>query len=82
MSDLTPKIIFNPEGNGTGDACIANISPAERKKRMRFGIMQMTISAAILAALLLLDVEKIWRLVLYLPLAAAFSGFFQARDKT
>ena len=65
-----------------GEVCIANISPAERRKRLRFGAIQFGISALILAALLIFGADKLWRLVLYLPLAAAFSGIFQARDKT
>ena len=52
MSEQPPKIIFNPDGNGAGDACVPNISPAERKKRMDFGILQLVIAFGILAVML------------------------------
>ena len=62
--------------------CIANISPAERLKRLKFAIFQFVISLAILAAMLIIGVDKIWRLTLFLPLAAGASSYFQWRDKT
>ena len=65
-----------------GDVCIANISPAERRKRMRFGIVQFVITLSILAVLLAFGVDKTWRLLLVLPFTAAATGYFQARDKT
>jgi len=70
------------ENEDVSEVCIANISPAERRKRMNFGIIQFVVSLAILAILILTGVDKAWRLVLFLPFAAAFSGYFQARDKT
>jgi hypothetical protein len=82
MSDPTPKIVFNPEGNGTGDACIPNISPRERKKRQQFGTMQIVFGVIFLAALLLLGVDKTWRLLVFMPFAAGASSIFQALDKT
>jgi len=60
----SPKIVFNPEGNEPIDACIPNISPIERQKRMNFGIIQLVITFAILAAMLYLGVDKFWRLPL------------------
>ena len=68
-----PKIVFNPDGNGSGDACIPNISPAERKKRMNFGI---------LAAMLFLGADKLWRLPLFALFSAGAVSIFQALDKT
>ena len=58
MSEPTPKIIFNPDGEGTGDACIPNISPAERKKRMDFGILQLVIAFGVFAAMLYFGADK------------------------
>lgn len=66
FSDPTPKIVFNPEGNESAEVCIANISPAERKKRMNFGIFQLMITFGILAVMLYFGVDKLWRLPLYL----------------
>lgn len=82
FSDSTPKITLNPEGNDSGNVCIANISPAERKKRMHFGIMQFIFGAIILAALLLFGADNVWRLPLFMIFAAGGSSIFQALDKT
>lgn len=70
------------EDEGNYQVCLANISPAERRKRLRFGIIQFVISLVILGAMLYFDVHKLWRLTLILPFGAAAAGFFQWRDKT
>ena len=82
MSEPTPKIIFNPEGDSTGDACVPNISPAERKKRMDFGILQIVITFGILAALLYFGADKLWRLPLFAMFSSGAVSIFQALDKT
>ena len=82
MSEPTPKIVFNPEGNSTGDACIPNISPAERKKRMRFGIIQLAITFIIFAAMLVFGADKLWRLPLFAMFSSGAVSIFQALDKT
>jgi len=82
MSELTPKIVFNPEGNGTGDACVPNISPVERRKRMNFGIIQLVITFGIFAAMLYFGVDKLWRLPLFALFSAGAVSIFQALDKT
>ena len=79
---MSEKITFNPEGTGVGEVCIANISPKERQKRMRFGIIQFIISLGILGALIAFDVNPLWRLALYFMFSAAAAGYFQAKDKT
>ena len=66
----------------TGEVCIANISPAERQKRLRFGIQQLIVTLVILAILILLHVNPLWRLPLLFMFWAAATGYFQARDKT
>lgn len=81
-SSPTPKIVFNPEGNGPGDACVPNISPAERKKRMNFGIIQLVITFGILAAILAFGADKLWRLPLFALFSAGAVSIFQALDKT
>ena len=70
------------EDDGNGEVCIANISPIERRKRLRFGIIQFVISLVILAILLITGVDKIWRLMLILPFGAGAASYFQWRDKT
>ncbi len=74
--------LHSEEDNGNYEVCIANISPAERFKRLRFGIIQFVISLVILAVMLITGVDKVWRLVLILPFGAAFASYFQWRDKT
>lgn len=64
------------------EVCIANISPAERRKRLNFGIIQFVITLVILGVFLITGADKLWRLILFLPFAAAATGYFQARDKT
>ena len=65
-----------------GEVCFINIGPQERAKRLRFGVIAF--AAAILAAVLLITqgFTPLFRLLLFLPFAAAGTGFFQARDKT
>jgi hypothetical protein len=65
-----------------GEVCIANISPAERQKRLKFGIKQLVITLVILGALMVFHVNHLWRLPLLLMFWAAATGYFQAKDKT
>ena len=65
-----------------GDVCIANISPIERKKRKRFGIIQFIVSLVVLAILVALDVNPQWRLLLFFMFSAATTSYIQALDKT
>jgi hypothetical protein len=64
------------------EVCIANISPLERQKRMRFGIQQFITTLVILGVLMAFDVNPFWRLPLLFMFWAAAVGYFQARDKT
>lgn len=75
---------LDPLGNNQGvtEVCIANISPKERKKRLNFAIRNLIFALSILALLLILDVNPLWRLPLFLVFAASASSFFQWRDKT
>jgi hypothetical protein len=63
-------------------ACIANIGAKGRRRRMRFGLIVLAASAAAGAALIGLDVSRMWRAVLFLPLFAGATGVFQATEKT
>ena len=64
------------------EACVANISPLERQKRLRFGITQFVITLVVLGVMLAFGVDRLWRLPLLLMFWAAATGYFQARDKT
>ncbi len=65
-----------------GEVCIANISPAERQKRLKFGIQQLVITLVILGVMLVLGLNHFWRLPLLFMFWAAATGYFQAKDKT
>ena len=67
---------------GQTKACIANISPQERKKRLNFAIQYFVFTILILGLLLYLHVDPLWRLPLFFMFAASGSSFFQWRDKT
>lgn len=64
------------------EVCIANISPEERQKRLRFGIQQLIVTLVILGVLIIWHVNPLWRLLLLFMFWAAAVGYFQARDKT
>ncbi|HLO34316.1 MAG TPA: hypothetical protein VK249_34545 [Anaerolineales bacterium] len=64
------------------EVCIANISPLERQKRLRFGIIQFILSLIVLGVLIVFGVDRLWRLPLLFMFWAAAVGYFQARDKT
>jgi hypothetical protein len=84
FSNFTPKIdpsLYEEEG-GNYEVCLANISPAERSKRLRFAIIQFAIGFIILAVLLIVGADKLWRLPLYVVFASAGASYFQWRDKT
>ena len=64
------------------NVCIANISPLERQKRLRFGIGQFLFTLIILGILIALHLSPLWRLPLLFMFWAAAVGYFQSRDKT
>lgn len=64
------------------DACIANISPKERQLRKRAGIFQFVFALVILAVLVILHVNPLWRLLLFFMFGAATTTYIQALDKT
>jgi hypothetical protein len=65
-----------------GEVCIANISPLERRKRLLFGIRQFIFALLVLAVLILLHLNPLWRLPLLFLFWPSAIGYFQARDKT
>ena len=70
------------EDEEVGVVCIANISPLERQKRLRFGVRQFVTILIVLGILLALDVDPLWRLPLLFMFWAVAVGYSQARDKT
>lgn len=77
--DLQPDF---PKQDEAGEVCIANISPAERRKRLRFGIRQLIVALLVLGVMIVLHLNPLWRLLLLFIFWAAAIGYFQARDKT
>ena len=59
-----------------------NIGPAERRKRLRFGVVAWVAGLAIGLLLILTGLNHWWRLILFLPFAGGAIGFFQSREKT
>jgi hypothetical protein len=72
----------SPEREDAGEVCIANISPIERQKRLRFGIQVFISALVILGVMIALDLNPLWRLPLLLLFWSSATGYFQARDKT
>ncbi len=64
------------------EACIANISPRERLKRLVGGVFPFVLAITILIWQISTDVNRLWRLPLFILFVSAASGFFQWRDKT
>ena len=65
-----------------GEACIANIGPRQRQRRLVGGLVAGAIAAALCAWLIVTDAPRWWRLSLVLPLFGAASGVLQYREKT
>jgi len=66
----------------TDEVCIPNISPLERRKRLRFALQQFVITLVILSGMVVLHVDPLWRLFLQFLFSAATVSYFQAHDKT
>jgi len=72
----------NDHEHDNEEACIANISPRERVKRLIGGVIPFVLALAILTWLISTNADRLWRLPLFFLFVAAASGFFQWRDKT
>lgn len=83
---LLAKIKLDPSGSSSeqefGDVCVPNISPKERQLRKRFAVQQFVFALIVLAVLVALDVNPIWRLLLFFMFSAATTSYMQAFDKT
>lgn len=72
---------FDADQSG-GEVCVANISPVERRKRLKFAIRQLMFTLAILGVLIVLGLPPFWRLPLFFLFSAATTSYFQVLDKT
>lgn len=64
------------------EACRPNISTAERRKRLAFGVVAFVAALLILGTLMVLGESRWWRLILLPVFMGAATGFFQWNDKT
>ena len=56
---------------------VCNIGPAERATRRRAGIIAGIVTLVLLIVLVAIGAPKPWRLLIFLPAAAAANGFLQ-----
>jgi len=76
------KSISNSQHDENNEACIANISPKERQLRKRAGVVFFAVALFVLSGLVALDVNPLWRLLLFFLFSAATTSYIQALDKT
>jgi hypothetical protein len=67
---------------GTPAARAINIGVRERRKRLTFGIVVLSVGVIIAVLLVVVRAPLVWRLPLFLLFYVGALGFFQARDKT
>ena len=65
-----------------GAACVPNIGPRERRKRLFAGMAGLAVGVGLALILISAGVGQAWRLVLFLPYWFGALGVFQAREKT
>lgn len=81
FAGINPKFSSSQEEEN-GEVCIANISPYERRKRLKFAIQQFIVTLVVLGVLIVLDLNPLWRLPLFFLFSASTVSIFQSRDKT
>ena len=81
FADINRDSTFSQEEE-SGEVCIANISPYERRKRLKFAFWQLIVTLLVLGVLIALSLNPLWRLPLFFLFSASTVSFFQSRDKT
>ena len=64
------------------DACIPNIGPRERRRRLVGGVGLLTLAAVVAGCLLWFDAPRLWRVLVFVPAWAGALGVCQVRAKT
>ncbi len=57
---------------------VCNIGPAEIARRRRAGLISLGISVLLLLLFVLFSIPPLYRLIIFLPITSAASGFLQA----
>lgn len=66
----------------TGTACIPNIGPRERRKRLVVGVVMLACGILLGAAMVAMGAPRVWRPTVFVPLLVGALGLLQARDNT
>src|SRR6185503_12555703 len=85
VATFAVPVIPTPNGlksKADNNVCVANINTKGRRGRLVFGIFQFAFAIAVLAGLMAIGLDRLWRLPLLFIFWAAAVGFFQWRDKT
>jgi hypothetical protein len=61
---------------------IENIGPKESRKRLVFGVFMLFFSAFMMVILIIAEMSRFWRIILFIPILMGTIGFFQSREKT
>jgi hypothetical protein len=64
------------------EACVPNIGPAQRRRRLVFGTGALVVAAGAALALAAIHASLIIRALVVLPLYGAALGFLQYRERT
>jgi hypothetical protein len=64
------------------NACIPNIGPRERQRRLVGGFLFLAIAACVAGCLFWFEAPQLWRLLVFLPAWASAIGFYQVKEKT
>jgi hypothetical protein len=62
--------------------CAGNIGPRERRKRVVIGSLSLVVALGLYVMLIALQVERIWRLPLFLPIWFWLLAWLEARGST
>ena len=64
-----------------GAACAPNINRRERGKRRVLGLVALGAGVALACVFVVMDANRLWRLLVFLPFWFAALGLLQAREK-
>jgi hypothetical protein len=64
------------------DACVPNIGPRERQRRLVGGFFFLAVAVCVAGGLVWFEAPQPWRLLVFLPVWASAIGFFQVSEKT